>query len=161
MEVAAIFVSKSFSKERRKFRSNRHVHSTVSILIEYIVTPNAPLPRGHYAQATKANGLVFVSGQLPLENVDGVVLPEGLDAQVNQALSNVREVLLAAGSDVDKLLSVQIYVSDIENWPRVNELYRAFIGADAPARTVVPCGHLHYGAHVEISAIALSGDLAR
>lgn len=133
----------------------------MNILIEYIVTPNAPLPRGHYAQATRANGLVFVSGQLPLENVDGVVLPEGLDAQVHQALSNVREVLLAAGSDVDKLLSVQIYVSDIENWPRVNELYRAFIGADAPARTVVPCGHLHYGAHVEISAIALSGDLAR
>ncbi|BCQ28637.1 RidA family protein (plasmid) [Caballeronia sp. NK8] len=129
----------------------------VNTLIEYIVTPNAPLPRGHYAQATKANGLVFVSGQLPLKNQDGVALPEGLDAQVHQALSNMREVLLAAGSDVDKLLSVQIYVSDIENWPRVNELYRAFIGENAPARTVVPCGYLHYGAQIEISAIALSG----
>jgi 2-iminobutanoate/2-iminopropanoate deaminase len=133
----------------------------VSVLIEYIVTPHAPLPRGHYAQATKANGLVFVSGQLPLEIEDDIVLPEGLDAQVQQALSNVREVLLAAGSDVEKLLSVQIYVSDIENWPRVNELYRAFIGDPAPARTVVPCGQLHYGAYVEISAIALCGDASR
>lgn len=132
----------------------------VSVLIEHIVTPRAPLPRGHYAQATKANGFVFVSGQLPLKTDGSLVLPEGLDAQVLQALSNVREVLLAAGSDVDKLLSVQIYVSDIENWPRVNELYREFIGDPAPARTVVPCGPLHYGAAVEISATALCDGAA-
>jgi 2-iminobutanoate/2-iminopropanoate deaminase len=130
----------------------------VSLLIEPIVTPNAPLPRGHYAQATRANGFVFVSGQLPLLNDDGrVVLAEGLDAQVKQALSNVREVLRAAGSDMQQLVSVQVYVSDIESWPRVNEIYREFIGDPAPARTVVPCGQLHYGAHVEISAIALCG----
>jgi 2-iminobutanoate/2-iminopropanoate deaminase len=131
----------------------------VSLLIEPIVTPNAPLPRGHYVQATRANGFVFVSGQLPLLNDDGrVVLAEGLDAQVKQALSNVREVLRAAGSDMQQLASVQVYVSDIESWPRVNEIYREFIGDPAPARTVVPCGQLHYGALVEISAIALCGD---
>jgi len=133
----------------------------VSVLIEHIVTAKAPLPRGHYAQATKANGFVFVSGQLPLTNSEDVVLPDGLDAQVRQALSNVREVLLAAGSDVGKLLSVQIYVSDIEIWPRVNDLYREFIGNPAPSRTVVPCGQLHYGAYVEISAIALCDDALR
>lgn len=90
--------------------------------------------------------------------MDGsAVLPEGLDAQVLQALSNLREVLVAAGTTVQRLLSVQIYVSDIENWPRVNDLYREFIGDPAPARTVVPCARLHYGAQVEISAIALCG----
>jgi 2-iminobutanoate/2-iminopropanoate deaminase len=126
-------------------------------LIERILTKKAPLPRGHYSQATRANGFVFVSGQLPL-TVDGsAVLPEGLDAQVLQALSNLREVLVAAGTTVQRLLSVQIYVSDIENWPRVNDLYREFIGDPAPARTVVPCARLHYGAQVEISAIALCG----
>jgi 2-iminobutanoate/2-iminopropanoate deaminase len=131
----------------------------VSLLIEPIVTPNAPLPRGHYVQATRANGFVFVSGQLPLLNDDGrVVLAEGLDAQVKQALSNVREVLRAAGSDMQRLVSVQVYVSDIESWPRVNEIYREFVGDPAPARTVVPCGQLHYGALVEISAIALCAD---
>jgi 2-iminobutanoate/2-iminopropanoate deaminase len=130
----------------------------VSVVIEHIVTPRAPLPRGHYAQATKANGFVFVSGQLPLRNDDTSVLAEGLEAQVRQALTNVREVLLAAGSDLGKLLSVQIYVSDIDIWPRVNELYRAFIGDPAPARTVVQCGQLHYGACVEISAIAMCDD---
>lgn len=133
----------------------------VKILIEHIVTQKAPLPRGHYAQATKANGFVFVSGQLPLMVEGDVALPEGLDAQVLQALSNLREVLLAAGTTVEKLLSVQIYVSDIENWPRVNALYREFIGDPAPARTVVPCAHLHYGAQVEISAVALCGDEVR
>lgn len=130
----------------------------VRALIEHIVTPKAPLPRGHYAQATRANGLVFVSGQLPLTNSDNVVLAEGVEAQARQALSNVREVLLAAGTDVGRLLSVQIYVSDIDIWPQVNRLYQEFIGDPAPARTVVPCGPLHYGAYVEISAIALCGD---
>jgi 2-iminobutanoate/2-iminopropanoate deaminase len=130
----------------------------VGALIEHIVTQKAPVPRGHYAQATKANGFVFVSGQLPLIPGGEVALAEGLEAQVRQALSNVREVLLAAGSDVGQLLSVQIYVSDIEFWPRLNELYKEFIGDPAPARTVVPCGQLHYGAYVEMSAIALCGD---
>jgi 2-iminobutanoate/2-iminopropanoate deaminase len=133
----------------------------VEILIEQIITQKAPLPRGHYAQATKANGFVFVSGQLPLMADGNAVLPEGLDAQVRQTLSNLREVLLAAGTTVGRLLSVQIYVADIENWPRVNELYKEFIGDPAPARTVVPCARLHYGAHVEISAIALCGDEVR
>jgi reactive intermediate/imine deaminase len=126
-------------------------------LIEHILTCKAPLPRGHYAQATKANGLVFVSGQLPLTTDDDAALAEGLEAQVRQSLLNVREVLLAAGTDVGRLLSVQIYVSDIEIWPRVNQLYREFIGDPGPARTVVQCGQLHYGAYVEISAIALAG----
>lgn len=130
----------------------------VSVLIEHIVTEKAPLPRGHYAQATKANGFVFVSGQLPLTTDGNTALAEGLEAQVHQALTNVREVLLAAGTDVGRLLSVQIYVSDIEIWPRVNTLYQEFIGNPAPARTVVQCGQLHYGAYVEISAIALCGD---
>ncbi|AMB88047.1 enamine deaminase RidA [Pseudomonas agarici] len=129
-------------------------------LIEHILTQKAPLPRGHYAQATKANGFVFVSGQLPLTTDTPLTLPEGLDAQVLQALSNMREVLLAAGTDVGALVSVQIYVSNIDNWPRVNELYRQFIGDPAPARTVVPCGELHYGAMVEISAVALCSDVS-
>jgi 2-iminobutanoate/2-iminopropanoate deaminase len=130
----------------------------VGALIEHIVTRKAPVPGGHYAQATKANGFVFVSGQLPLIPGRDVALAVGLEAQVCQALSNLREVLVAAGSDLKQLLSVQIYVSDIECWPRVNELYQEFIGDPAPARTVVPCGQLHYGAYVEISAIALCGD---
>ena len=130
----------------------------VSVLIEHIVTEKAPLPRGHYAQATKANGFVFVSGQLPLTTDSHAALAEGLEAQVQQTLTNVREVLLAAGTNVERLLSVQIYVSDIGIWPRVNKLYQEFIGNPAPARTVVQCGQLHYGAYIEISAIALCGD---
>jgi len=79
-------------------------------LIEHILTHKAPVPRGHYAQATKANGFVFVSGQLPLTTDTDLTLAQGLDAQVHQALTNMREVLLAAGSDIGSLVSVQIYV---------------------------------------------------
>lgn len=135
-----------------------HACLKVGILIEHIATGRAPLPKGHYAQATKANGFVFVSGQLPLMAGSDARLVEGLDAQARQALSNLREVLLAAGSGIGKLLSVQIFVSDIGIWPRVDELYREFVGGPAPARTVVQCGELHYGALIEISAIALCGD---
>ncbi len=138
----------------------QYVYSMVILLIEHILTEKAPVPRGHYAQATTANGFVFVSGQLPFVPGDNPVLAEGLDAQVRQALSNLREVLLAAGSDIGMLLSVQVYVPDIATWPRVNEIYREFIGDPAPARTVVPCGQLHYDAQVEISAIALCGNAA-
>jgi reactive intermediate/imine deaminase len=145
-------------ENRLKIESD-NIDRMVSVLIEHIVTPRAPLPRGHYTQATRANGFVFVSGQLPLIcGTDNVVLAEGLDAQVRQALSNVREILHAAGSDMRQLVSVQVYVADIEAWPRVNEIYREIIGDPAPARTVVPCGQLHYGAQVEISAIALCSD---
>ena len=128
-------------------------------MIEHVVTEQAPLPRGHYAQATRANGFVFVSGQLPFTAGADARLAQGLEAQTHQVLSNLRAVLLAAGSDMGMLLSVQIFVSDIGIWPRVNEIYREFVGDPAPARTVVQCGQLHYGAQIEISAIALCGGM--
>lgn len=130
-------------------------------MIERITTPKAPLPKGHYAQATTANGFVFVSGQLPFLTDGSGLLAAGLDAQVGQVLVNLEAILSEAESSIDSLVSVQIYVSDIGNWPRVNELYQAFIGDPAPARTVVPCAALHYGAHIEISAIALCADAGR
>src|ERR1700741_1696215 len=130
-------------------------------MIEHIATSRAPLPKGHYAQATKANGFVFVSGQLPFLTDGSGLLAEGLDAQVGQALTNLEATLSAAQSSIDRLGGVQIYVSDIGKGARVNELDRAFIGDPAPARTVVPCSELHYGAHIEISAIELCADEVR
>lgn len=126
-------------------------------MIEYINRASAPLPRGHYSQAVKANGFVFVSGQLPVLPGDELRIPPGLDAQVLQVFENLKAVLLASGSSLDKLVSVQIYVADIANWPRVNELYARFLGdGPAPARTVVPCPCLHYGAELEVNAVAVA-----
>jgi len=110
-------------------------------------------PAGHYSQGIAACGLVFVSGQLPFAK-DTSVLPDGIAAQTLQALNNVDAVLLAAGSSRDRLLSVQVYVTDVAFWPEVNRVYAAFMGDWKPARAVIPCQALHHGALIEIAAIA-------
>ncbi|TXI89872.1 MAG: RidA family protein [Cupriavidus sp.] len=128
-------------------------------MIEYINYASAPLPRGHYSQAVKANGFVFVAGQLPLVPGDELIIPPGLDAQVMQVFDNLKAVLHAADSSLRQLVSVQIFIADIGNWPRVNELYARILGnAPAPARTVVPCPQIHYGAELEVNAIAVTAS---
>ncbi len=125
--------------------------------MEFIETSAAPLPAGHYSQAVAANGMVFVSGQLPI--VPGIErhIPEGVEAQLRQVFANLRGILLAADSDLDRLLSVQLFISDIALWEPINTVYREILGMHKPARTVIPCGPLHYGALLELNAIALAG----
>jgi 2-iminobutanoate/2-iminopropanoate deaminase len=133
-----------------------------------ISTPNAPPPAGHYAQAIVHNGLVYVSGQLPVDpaadaHADagppaGEKGPGSIEEQAEQALQNVAAILQAAGSDLDHVLKTTVYVSDIRLWGRVNAVYAAFFGHHRPARAVVPTRELHYGFQVEIEAIAAIPD---
>ncbi|ALK99507.1 hypothetical protein AB595_03425 [Massilia sp. WF1] len=125
-----------------------------------VSSPHAPAPAGHYSQATIAAGLVFVSGQLPLHPASKEI-PEGIEAQLVQALNNVEQILLAAGSSLEKLVSVQLFITDVGLWPEVNRVYSQFMGSSRPARTIVPVGPLHYGALVEINAIAEIADHAQ
>ena len=129
--------------------------------LKSVSTDLAPLPRGHYSQAVVANGVVYVSGQLPLIPGEDIAMPTGIRGQTRQALENVRRILEAAGSGVDRILCVNIFVTDVASWPGVNEVYQEFMGAHRPARTVVPSGDLHFGALVEINAIAAVVDAAR
>jgi 2-iminobutanoate/2-iminopropanoate deaminase len=122
-----------------------------------VSSPHAPAPAGHYSQATVAAGLVFVSGQLPLRP-PSMEIPEGLEAQLIQAMRNVEQILLAAGSSLAKLVSVQLFITDVGLWPEVNRVYAQLMGESKPARTIVPVGPLHYGALVEINAIAEIAD---
>lgn len=126
--------------------------------LKFVSTDLAPKPRGHYSQATVANGVVYVSGQLPLLPGDDAAMPAGIREQARQALENVRRIVEAAGSSIDRILCVNIFVADVESWPAVNEVYEAFMGAHRPARTVVPTGELHLGALIEINAIAAIAD---
>jgi len=112
-------------------------------------------PAGHYSHAVISGNLVFVSGQLPFP-LNSKELPEGIEAQTLQALKNVEAVLISAGSSLDNLLNVQIFISDIALWPAVNQVYSVFLKDAKPARTIVPCNTLHYGALIEINAIASS-----
>jgi reactive intermediate/imine deaminase len=114
-------------------------------------------PGGHYSHATIAQGLVFVSGQLPIA-ADGAKLVEAsFEVQAEQALANVRNILLACGTDIDRLVQVRVYVDDMENWPAFNTVYARWAGEAKPARAVVPTGALHFGLKVEVEAVAMVG----
>ena len=113
-------------------------------------------PRGHYSHATRGAGLVFVSGQLPVAP-DGTVLGDApFDVQARQVLANVSAALKGAGSSVDSLLQVRVYITDIALWPAFNEIYAQWAGNSRPARAVVPVPTLHFGCSVEVEAVALA-----
>jgi 2-iminobutanoate/2-iminopropanoate deaminase len=119
-----------------------------------IHTPDAPPPAGHYAQAVVHGGLVYVSGQLPIDPHAEELTVGDIETQTRQALRNVEAILKAAGSDLGRLLQVTIYLSDVALWERVNAVYAHVMGEHRPARAVVPTKELHYGFQIEIQAVA-------
>ncbi len=116
--------------------------------------PDAPAPAGHYAQAVVHGGLVFVSGQLPIDPADREQPPGTIEEQTEQTLRNVGAILEAAGSSLDRVLQMTVYISDVSLWSRVNAAYARVMGAHRPARAVVPVKDLHYGYQIEIQAVA-------
>ena len=112
-----------------------------------------PTPAGHYSPIVEHQGLLFVSGQLPMDPVTKQV-PDTIEAQTTQALDNMENLLLAAGSDRSSVLQVRIYVADVELWSQVNQTYAKFFGEHKPARAIIPCGKLHYGCLLELEATA-------
>ncbi len=122
--------------------------------IKTVLTANAPAPGGHYSQAIVYNGLVYVAGQLPIKPGTSDKTVGTIEEQAEQCLTNLREILRAAGSDLNRLLKVTVYISDIGLWGQVNEVYARRLGEHRPARAIVPCKELHYGFQIEIEAIA-------
>lgn len=122
--------------------------------MEFIQTSAAPLPAGHYSQAVVHNGLVYVSGILPIMP-DGTKLTDAnIELQTLQVLQNLEAILHEAGASKQTVLKTTVYVSDMEDWPKINPIYAAFFEAHRPARAIVPVGTLHYGLNIELEAIA-------
>ncbi|WP_297839716.1 RidA family protein [Pseudomonas sp.] len=121
--------------------------------MEIITSEKMPAPGGHYSHGVVSGHLLFVSGQLPFIPASGN-FPEGIEAQFVQAMANVEAVLHAAHCSLANLVNVQIFITDVKHWPVVNALYAALMGGNRPARAVIPCGELHHGALVEITAVA-------
>ncbi|MBD2752170.1 RidA family protein [Spirosoma validum] len=120
----------------------------------FTYTPDAPVPGGHYSQAVVHNGLVFVSGILPI-TPDGQKLTDSTIAeQTVQILANLDAILKASGSKRENVLKVTVFISDITDWGTVNQVYTQFFGEHRPARSVVPVGTLHYGLNIELEAVA-------
>jgi 2-iminobutanoate/2-iminopropanoate deaminase len=122
--------------------------------IRTVFTENAPKPGGHYSQAVVSNGLVFVAGQLSIDPATGARLTGSIEQQTEQCLKNIAEILKASGSDLRSVLRMTIYVSDIELWSAVNDVYARIMGDHRPARAIVPVKELHYGFKIEIETIA-------
>jgi len=119
-----------------------------------IFSPNAPKPAGHYSQAVIHDNIIYVSGQLPIDPATGQKRLGSIEEQTEQVLKNLAEIIKAAGSDINKVIKTTVYISDIQLWDRVNEVYGKFFGEHRPARAVVPIKNLHFGFDIEIEAIA-------
>ena len=112
-----------------------------------------PTAKGHYSHATQVDGLLFISGQLPVP-ADGSPASADLPGQARVALSNLLAILRDAGGGPRDLAKVTVYLVGIEHWDAFNKVYAEMMGAARPARAVVPVPALHHGFLVEVEAIA-------
>ncbi|AAS12581.1 MULTISPECIES: RidA family protein [Treponema] len=123
---------------------------------EIIATNKAPSAIGPYSQGIKANGFVFTSGQIPLDPATGA-FPEGIKAQTRQSLLNVKAILEQAGTSIDKVIKTTVFLSDMNNFAAMNEVYAEIFGSsNHPSRSAVQVARLPKDALVEIEVIALA-----
>ena len=123
---------------------------------QVVSTDRAPAAIGPYAQAVTLNGLIITSGQLPIDPATGA-FPEGIQAQTRQSLTNVKAILEAAGSSMDKVVKTTVFLSDMNNFGAMNEVYAEFFGEGGyPSRSAVEVARLPKDALVEIEVIAVA-----
>lgn len=121
-------------------------------------TAAAPNPVGPYSQAVVHGGLVFASGQVPLDPVTGALVEGEIEAQTERVIANLRAVLEAAGSSLGRVLRTTVYLADLGAFARMNAVYaRHFTGEPRPARSTVQAAKLPLGAEIEIDVIAAAG----
>ncbi|GAA5063728.1 reactive intermediate/imine deaminase [Thermocatellispora tengchongensis] len=119
-----------------------------------IDSPDLMPPAGHYSHVVVHRGLAYISGQLPVTPEGEKLGREPFGVQAEQVLRNIDACLDAAGTGRHRLLSVTVYVTDIADWPEFDRLYALWMGAHRPQRAVAGVKELHYGAAVEVHAIA-------
>ena len=122
-----------------------------------ISTDQAPTPVGPYSQAIIAGEFVFTAGQIPMDPVTGRLLEGDIQEQTRQVLSNVKAVLQAAGTSLDKVVKVTVFLQDMGDFKAMNEVYAEFFVREPPARSAIQAAALPLGVGVEIEAIALIG----
>lgn len=118
-----------------------------------ISTDKAPSAIGPYSQAIEANGFVFASGQIPIDPATGNI-PEGIEAQAKQALTNVKNLVEAAGLTLDSVVKTSVFIKDMNDFAKVNEIYATFFSADCPARSCVEVARLPKDVLIEVEVIA-------
>ena len=124
---------------------------------QIIKTVNAPEAIGPYSQAVRTGGLVFASGQIPLDPRTGQSVAGGIAEQTEQVLRNLSAVLEAAGSSLDRVVKTTVFLADMNDFAAMNEVYARYFSKEPPARATVAAARLPRDARVEIEAIALVG----
>jgi len=119
-----------------------------------VSTDSAPAAVGPYSQATVSGSLLFTSGQIPLDPATGRLASGGFREQVRQALANLDAVLEAAGTNRSRVLKVTVFLTDLERFGELNEVYAEYFGTARPARSAVQVARLPLDAQVEIEAVA-------
>jgi len=122
-----------------------------------INTSNAPAPIGPYSQAVLANGFLYVSGQIPINPATGELTQSSVKEETEQVMRNLNAVLLEAGFEFTHILKSTIFLSDMDLFAEVNEVYGSYFESDFPARETVAVKGLPKGVNVEISVIAYKG----
>lgn len=119
-----------------------------------IQTPEAPEAIGPYAQAIRSGNYLFTSGQIPL-TPEGQLIDRSIEEQTKQVLQNVRAVLQAAGSDLDRVIKTTVYLADMNDFSQMNDVYATFFEPHRPARSCVEVARLPKDVRVEIEVIAV------
>jgi 2-iminobutanoate/2-iminopropanoate deaminase len=134
---------------KSKVEKNKHMRKIIN-------TPHAPKPIGPYNQAVYLNGMLFVSGQIPLNPVSGELVKGDIQYQTRQVMENLKAILYAAGLDFTRVVKCSIFITDMHNFPEINEVYGSYFDDDAPARETVQVAALPMFVDVEISCIAVA-----
>jgi len=121
-----------------------------------VVTADAPRPLGPYSQAIRAGGFVFVAGQLPLDAVGAIIGRGDVRAQTAAALANVAAILAASGSSLDKVVKTTVFLTNLDHYADMNEVYAASFRPPFPARSTVEIGPLPRDMLIQIDCIALA-----
>jgi 2-iminobutanoate/2-iminopropanoate deaminase len=122
-----------------------------------ISTPNAPAAIGPYSQAVVSNGFAFLSGQIPIDPATGKVVEGDIAAQTARVLENLKAVLEACGSSLSQVVKTTVYLKDMAEFARMNEIYAAYFPDHPPARATVEAARLPRDVRVEIDCIAMVG----
>jgi reactive intermediate/imine deaminase len=122
-----------------------------------IHSPDAPAAIGIYSQAMRSQGFLYLSGQTPLDPATGALVPGGIEAQIHQVFRNLQAVAVAAGRSLDDAVKVQVYLTDMADFPKLNEIMAGYFRQPWPARTTVQVAGLPRGAAVEVDAILADG----
>ncbi len=124
---------------------------------QIIETHNAPEAIGPYSQAIIHQGLVYTSGQIPLDPATNNLVEDNIVPQTRRVLENLKAVLEASGSSLDQVIKVTVYLRDMEEFPKMNEVYADFFTANPPARSTVQVSRLPKNVRIELDCIAIVG----